>query len=140
VIFSLAKYKGVCEKINIAIGVIFTAHRAARCGILFFVQKMCVDFHAYLFGVTHMRQEFTVCEIKSHFSIVCRFYLFSFLGLLGNIYIYGGLRFLYITPGIGDTWRYIRKWYFNGATPQVCIFYLFSQRINIRRVTPYTDE
>jgi hypothetical protein len=38
---------------------------------------MCVDFHAYLSGVTHMRQEFTVCQIKSHFSIVCRFYLFS---------------------------------------------------------------
>ena len=40
-------------------------------------KQMCVDFHAYLSGVTHMRQEFTVCEIKSHFSIVCRFYLFS---------------------------------------------------------------
>ena len=38
-IFSLATYKGVCEKINIAIGVIFTAHHAARCGIYFFVQK-----------------------------------------------------------------------------------------------------
>jgi hypothetical protein len=38
---------------------------------------MCVDFHAYLSGATHMRQEFTVCQIKSHFSIVCRFYLFS---------------------------------------------------------------
>jgi hypothetical protein len=24
-----------------------------------------------------MRQEFTVCQIKSHFSIVCRFSLFS---------------------------------------------------------------
>ncbi len=40
-------------------------------------KQMCVDFHAYLSGVTHMRQEFTVCQIKSHFSIVCRFYLFS---------------------------------------------------------------
>ncbi len=38
---------------------------------------MCVDFHAYLSGVTHMRQEFTVCQIKSHFSIMCGFYLFS---------------------------------------------------------------
>jgi hypothetical protein len=38
---------------------------------------MCVDFHAKLSGVTHMRQEFTVCQIKSHFSIVCRFSLFS---------------------------------------------------------------
>jgi hypothetical protein len=44
VIFSLAKYKGVCEKINIAIGVIFTCHRAARCGILFFVQKNVCRF------------------------------------------------------------------------------------------------
>ncbi len=44
-IFSLAKYKCVCEKNNIAIGVILTAHRATRCGIFFFVQKMCVDFH-----------------------------------------------------------------------------------------------
>ncbi len=42
-------------------------------------KQMSVDFHAYLFGVTHMRQEFTVCQIKSHFSIVCRFYLFSLL-------------------------------------------------------------
>ena len=40
-------------------------------------KQMCVDFNAYLSGVTHMRQEFAVCEIKSHFSIVCRFYLFS---------------------------------------------------------------
>ncbi len=40
-------------------------------------KQMCVDFHAYLSGVTHIRQEFTVCQIKSHFSIVCRFYLFS---------------------------------------------------------------
>ena len=42
-------------------------------------KQMCVDFHAYLSGVTHMRQEFTVCQIKSHFSIVCRFYLFSLI-------------------------------------------------------------
>ena len=49
-------------------------------------KQMCVDFHAYLSGVTHMRQEFTVCQIKSHFSIVCRFSLFSlvFLVLAGN--------------------------------------------------------
>jgi hypothetical protein len=67
----------VCEKINIAIGVIFTAHHATWCGIYFFIQKMCVDFHDYLSGVTHMRQEFMVCQIKSHFSIVCRFSLFS---------------------------------------------------------------
>ncbi len=40
-------------------------------------KQMCVDFYAYLSGVTHLRQEFTVCQIKSHFSIVCRFYLFS---------------------------------------------------------------
>ncbi len=40
-------------------------------------KQMCVDFHAYLSGVTHMRQELTVWQIKSHFSIVCRFYLFS---------------------------------------------------------------
>jgi hypothetical protein len=40
---------------------------------------MCVDFHAYLSGVTHMRQELTVWQIKSHFSIVCRFYLFSLI-------------------------------------------------------------
>ncbi len=39
-------------------------------------KQMCVDVHAYLSSVTHMRQEFTVCQIKSHFSIVCRFYLF----------------------------------------------------------------
>ena len=30
------KYEGVCEKINLAIGVIITAHRAARCGIAIF--------------------------------------------------------------------------------------------------------
>ncbi len=40
-------------------------------------KQICVDYNAYISGVTHMRQEFTVCEIKSHFSIVCRFYLFS---------------------------------------------------------------
>ncbi len=40
-------------------------------------KQMCVAFHAYLSGVTHTRQDFTVLEIKSHFSIVCRFYLFS---------------------------------------------------------------
>ena len=40
-------------------------------------KQMCVDFNAYLSGVTHMRQELTVWQIKSHFSIVCRFYLFS---------------------------------------------------------------
>ena len=44
---------------------------------------MCVAFHAYLSGVTHMRQELTMCEIKSTFSIVCRFYLFSLLVLTG---------------------------------------------------------
>ena len=42
-------------------------------------KQMCVDFHAYLSGVTHMRQEFMVCEIKSHFSIVCKIYLFSLI-------------------------------------------------------------
>jgi len=40
-------------------------------------KQMCVDFNAYLSGVTHMRQELTVWQIKSHFSIVCIFYLFS---------------------------------------------------------------
>ena len=34
----------MCEKINIAIGVIYTCHRAARCGILFFVQKNVCRF------------------------------------------------------------------------------------------------
>jgi hypothetical protein len=46
-------------------------------------KQMCVAFHAYLSGVTHMRQEITVLEIKSHFSIVCRFYLFSLLFIPG---------------------------------------------------------
>ncbi len=45
-------------------------------------KQMCVDLHANLYGVTHMRQEFTVCEIKSHFSIVCRFYLFSLVSMI----------------------------------------------------------
>ena len=36
VIFPWAKYEGVCEKINLAIGVIITAHRAAQCGIAIF--------------------------------------------------------------------------------------------------------
>ena len=40
-------------------------------------KQMCVDFQSKLSGVTNMRQEFTVCQIKSHFSIVCRFSLFS---------------------------------------------------------------
>ena len=40
-------------------------------------KQMYVDFHAYLSGVTHMRQDLMVWQIKSHFSIVCRFYLFS---------------------------------------------------------------
>ena len=40
---------------------------------------MCVDFQSELSGVTNMRQEFTVCQIKSQFSIVCRFSLFSLL-------------------------------------------------------------
>ncbi len=44
-------------------------------------KQMCVDFHAYLSDVTHMRQELTVWQIKSHFSIVCRFYLFSFYSI-----------------------------------------------------------
>jgi hypothetical protein len=43
----------------------------------FLSKKMCVDFQSKLSGVTHMRQEFTVCQTKSHFSIVCRFSLFS---------------------------------------------------------------
>ncbi len=43
---------------------------------------MCVDLHAYLSGVTHMRQELTVWQIKSHFSIVCRFYLFSHISMI----------------------------------------------------------
>jgi hypothetical protein len=34
----------VCEKINLAIGVIFTAHRATRCGIFIFVQKNVCRF------------------------------------------------------------------------------------------------
>jgi hypothetical protein len=38
---------------------------------------MCVDFNAYLSGVTGTRQELMVWQIKSHFSIVCIFYLFS---------------------------------------------------------------
>ncbi len=42
-------------------------------------KQMCVDFNAYLSGVTHMRQELTVWQIKSHFSIVCIFYLFSLI-------------------------------------------------------------
>ena len=45
-------------------------------------KQMCVAFHAYVSGVTHMRQEFTACEIKSHVSIVCRFYLFSLILLI----------------------------------------------------------
>ena len=40
-------------------------------------KQMCVDFQSKLSGVTNMRQEFMVCQIKSHFSIVCRFSLFS---------------------------------------------------------------
>ncbi len=40
-------------------------------------KQICVDFQSKLSGVTHMRQEFTVCQIKSHFSIVCRISLFS---------------------------------------------------------------
>ncbi len=40
-------------------------------------KQMCVDFQSKLSGVTNMRQEFTVCQIKNHFSIVCRFSLFS---------------------------------------------------------------
>ena len=40
-------------------------------------KQMCVDFNAYLSGVTGTRQELTVWQIKSHFSIVCIFYLFS---------------------------------------------------------------
>jgi hypothetical protein len=38
---------------------------------------MCVDFQYKLSGVTNTRQELTVWQIKSHFSIVCRFSLFS---------------------------------------------------------------
>ncbi len=53
-------------------------------------KQMCVDFNAYLSGVTHMRQELTVWQIKSHFSIVCIFYLFSLFikkkRLLNNYY------------------------------------------------------
>ncbi len=49
-------------------------------------KQMCVNFHAYLSGVTHMRQEFTVCQIKSHFSIVCRFYLFSHNIIIGILF------------------------------------------------------
>ncbi len=40
-------------------------------------KQMCVDFQSKLSGVTNIRQEFMVCQIKSHFSIVCRFSLFS---------------------------------------------------------------
>jgi hypothetical protein len=43
---------------------------------------MCVDFQFKLSGVTNMRQEFTVWQIKSHFSIVCRFSLFSLILLI----------------------------------------------------------
>jgi hypothetical protein len=68
VIFSLAKYKGVCEKINIAIGVIFTAHRATRWGIFIFVQKnvcrfpcltlRCDPHEARIYGVSNKKPLF----------------------------------------------------------------------------------
>ncbi len=48
-------------------------------------KQMCVDFQSKLLGVTNMRQEFTVCQIKSHFSIVCRFSLFSLLFMNSHI-------------------------------------------------------
>jgi hypothetical protein len=50
----------------------------------FLSKKMCVDFQSKLSGVTNMRQEFTVCQIKSHFSIVCRFSLFSLKKKVGE--------------------------------------------------------
>ncbi len=51
-------------------------------------KQMCVDFQSKLSGVTHMRQEFMVCQIKSHFSIVCRFSLFSHLVIVTENKIY----------------------------------------------------
>jgi hypothetical protein len=41
--------------------------------------KMCVDFQYKLSGMTNTRQEFMVWQIKSHFSIECRFSLFSLI-------------------------------------------------------------
>ncbi len=54
-------------------------HLTVQHGVVFsfLFKKMCVDFQSKLSGVTNMRQEFMVCQIKSHFSIVCRFSLLS---------------------------------------------------------------
>ncbi len=60
-------------------------------------KQMCVDFQSKLSGVTNMRQEFMVCQIKSHFSIVCRFSLFSHLKIM-KIYTQLKSGFLFDTP------------------------------------------
>jgi hypothetical protein len=44
--------------------------------LLFFSKKMCVDFQYKLSGVTNTRQEFTVWQIKSHFSMCVDFHYF----------------------------------------------------------------
>ena len=77
-IFSLEKYKGVCEKNNIAIGVIFTAHRATRCGIFIFVQKnvcrfpvqtlRCDQHEARIYGVSN-KKNFQLCVDFHYFPL-----------------------------------------------------------------------
>ncbi len=52
-------------------------------------KQMCVDFQSKLSGVTNMRQEFMVCQIKSHFSIVCRFSLFSLKTFIPSQWLIG---------------------------------------------------
>ncbi len=39
-------------------------------------KQMCVDFQSKLSGVTNMRQEFTVCQIKATFQLCVDFHYF----------------------------------------------------------------